>query len=77
MSVPSDREDIHVTLGRNVKRRRTKLGITIRDLAAQLGWSPARVTEIEQARKGASLDRVQVLADALDCSVASLFRVAP
>lgn len=71
------RTPIETVLGRNVAAKRTKLGLSLRELAAQLGWTHMQLHNIEHARKGVPLWRVQALAEAFGCTYAALFRDAP
>lgn len=59
--------------GRNVAKARKAAGLSQRDLAAQMQLAPARIAEIETARRWPNTDRIEDLAAALGVSVAVLF----
>lgn len=52
-------------------------GLSIEDLAAKSGVSPALISLIENAKSGGSPETLEKLADALDCEVGELFDIKP
>ena len=65
---------LEVAIGREVKALRTKLGLTVVDLAAATGLSPGMLSKIENGATSPSLTTLQSLSRALGVSVAALFR---
>ena len=56
--------------GERVKARREEIGMTQLDLALQIGYqSKQAVSKIENGSRGMDVDRVALLADALDTTV--------
>ncbi len=64
-----------VVLGRNLAKRRQRAGLTVRELAAQMGIPHQRIHEIEAATRWPSPERIQAIADALGTTVSKLFAV--
>ena len=65
---------LEVAIGREVKALRTKLGLTVVDLAIVTGLSPGMLSKIENGATSPSLTTLQSLARALAVPVTSLFR---
>lgn len=61
-----------VDLGRAVRTLRRRRGLTVRQLAAALGVSPATVSALENGRTGTTTERVAQLADVLGVRVERL-----
>lgn len=68
-------EGIYVRLGQNIRRNRTRLGLTLEDLGELSGLHPSYVGQVERGTKKASLAAIDRLARALKTSVGKL--VAP
>lgn len=62
-----------LALGRTVRQLRESRGLTLRDVAALLGVSPATVSAIENGRTGISSQRIARLADGFGVPVQRLF----
>jgi transcriptional regulator with XRE-family HTH domain len=58
--------------GQVVRARRLSLGLSQEDLAGKAKWSRQAIVRIETAAHSPHLDRVFVLADVLEVSVAEL-----
>lgn len=65
---------LEVAIGREVKALRTKLGLTVVDLAGATGLSHGMLSKIENGATSPSLTTLQSLARALGVSVTTLFR---
>ena len=65
---------LEVAIGREVKALRTKLGLTVMDLAAATGLSHGMLSKIENGATSPSLTTLQSLSRALGVPVTSLFR---
>lgn len=65
---------LEVAIGREVKALRTKLGLTVVDLAAATGLSHGMLSKIENGATSPSLTTLQSLSRALGVPVTSLFR---
>ena len=65
---------LEVAIGREVKALRTKLGLTVVDLAAATGLSNGMLSKIENGATSPSLTTLQSLSRALGVPVTSLFR---
>jgi transcriptional regulator with XRE-family HTH domain len=61
-------------IGRELKRAREKLGLTIADLARQAGLSAGMLSKIENGATSPSLGSLQALARALQVPLTSLFK---
>ncbi len=73
LTVARDRV-LEVAIGREVKTLRTKLGLTVVDLAAATGLSSGMLSKIENGATSPSLTTLQSLSRALGVPVTSLFR---
>lgn len=67
-------DDIRIILGKNIRNLRVKSGWTQEKLAEKAGISVPFMTQIELARKSASLEVVQNIATALGVSYERLFK---
>ena len=65
---------LEVAIGREVKALRTKLGLTVVDLAAASGLSHGMLSKIENGATSPSLTTLQSLSRALGVPVTALFR---
>ncbi|HST66160.1 MAG TPA: helix-turn-helix transcriptional regulator [Mycobacteriales bacterium] len=66
--------DRRVSFGAAVRARRTALGLSQEALARRAGCDRQSIIRVETATHSPSLDRVFVLADALELSLPELFR---
>ena len=65
---------LEVAIGREVKRFREKLGLTIAELAKAAGMSAGMLSKIENGATSPSLSSLQALSHALQVPVTALFR---
>lgn len=63
-----------LTFGDVVRSRRGQLGLSQLDLAERAGCNRQTIVRIETAVRSPSLDRIFLLADALELRVGELFR---
>jgi transcriptional regulator with XRE-family HTH domain len=63
-------------IGRNVRELRRTAGLTVADLADQVGISKAMLSKVENAQTSSSLTTISALAAGLEVPVTSLFRGA-
>ena len=61
-------------LGRNIRARRKRLGLTQEQLAERLGITHQSLCRMEQGRIAPKVDRLPKFAECLKCSVPELFR---
>lgn len=61
----------------NIKKIRTRNGLTQQDVAQKLGFSVARFSEIERNKKVPSIQLALKLAEVLDCDVNELYKLKP
>ncbi|MCW2817356.1 MAG: transcriptional regulator, TetR family, partial [Marmoricola sp.] len=69
--------DHRTSLGGAVRGLRHDRGLTLRDLAARLGTSPATLSAVENGLTGVSSARLLRLAEVLDVPVEHLLRPPP
>jgi transcriptional regulator with XRE-family HTH domain len=67
-------QERRVTFGAVVRARRTALGLSQEALARRAGCDRQSIIRVETATHSPSLDRIFVLADALELSMTELFR---
>lgn len=65
---------LETAIGREVRERRQKLGMTVAELAKAAGMSAGMLSKIENGVTSPSLGTLQSLAQALNLPVAGLFR---
>lgn len=65
---------LELSIGREVKRFRAQLGVTVADLAKQAGLSVGMLSKIENGQTSPSLATINAVALALNVPVTSLFR---
>lgn len=68
--------EIEAAIARNVRGLRLQQGLSVGDMAAQVGISKAMLSKIENAQTSCSLGTLALLAKGLDVPVTSLFRGA-
>jgi transcriptional regulator with XRE-family HTH domain len=68
--------EIEAAIARNVRDLRLQQGLSVGDMAAQVGISKAMLSKIENAQTSCSLGTLALLAKGLDVPVTSLFRGA-
>ncbi|MBA3741541.1 helix-turn-helix domain-containing protein [Sporichthya sp.] len=67
---------LEVAIARNVRDLRTHRGLSVADMAVEVGISKAMLSKIENAQTACSLSTLAALARGLDVPVTSLFRGA-
>jgi transcriptional regulator with XRE-family HTH domain len=65
-------DNISTRVGQAIKRRRTQLGLTLRDLASRSGVSASTVSDIERGTKSPTITTLDALAQALGLSMSAL-----
>ncbi|MFD4604221.1 helix-turn-helix domain-containing protein [Streptomyces sp. NPDC058464] len=73
---PIETLELEAAIARNVRELRHQRGLSVTDLAAQVGISKAMLSKIENAQTSCSLSTLSLLAKGLDIPVTSLFRGA-
>lgn len=63
-----------VELGKQIRERRKKLGLSQEELAEKLGVGHQALSRIEQGKMAPKMERLPLLAKSLKCSIADLFR---
>ena len=58
-----------ITLGENIKRYRTKAGMTQEALADAMGITQENISQIENDHVGITVEKLHKLVDALGCTV--------
>jgi two-component system, OmpR family, response regulator len=66
-------EELHTTIGRNVRDARKRAGLTLKQLSNRTGLSVSLLSQIERAESSASVSSLFKLATAMNCSIASFF----
>ncbi len=67
MSTPSvEAPDLQAVLGRRIRRGRTELGLSLRDLARRVGVSAGFLSQVERGQVSPSLATLQAVAEALE-----------
>ena len=61
-----------MTLGYNVKIKRTQMGLTTKKLAERVGINPSTISSIENEKHSPSIFFVEILADIFGCSIDEL-----
>lgn len=64
-------------VGRLIRERRTRLGMSLRTLAARAGFSPSFLSQVERGRASPSIASLERLAQALGTTLGELLRVTP
>lgn len=67
-------KSITIQLGEKIRSRRKQLGLTQEQLAEMLGVGHQALSRIEQGHMAPKMDRLPAIAQALQCTVADLFR---
>lgn len=68
--------ELEAAIARNVRQLRQQRGLSVADMAVQVGISKAMLSKIENAQTSCSLSTLAALAKGLDVPVTSLFRGA-
>lgn len=63
-----------VLLGKQIRNRRKKLGLSQEELAEKLGVGHQALSRIEQGKMAPKMERLPILAKSLHCTVSDLFR---
>jgi len=61
-------------MGARVRERREKLGMSVRTLAAQAGFSPSFISQVENDQASPSIASLQKIAACLDCTLSEFFQ---
>jgi len=61
-------------VGRNIYSKRKRLGLTQEELAERIGIGQQSLSRMENGRIAPKFERLQVIADTLNCPVTDLFR---
>jgi len=59
-------EELVVTIGRNIRKRRMELGLTQVDLAERLGITQTYLSDVEQGKRTPRTPRLAKFAEALE-----------
>jgi len=73
---PIETLELEAAIARNVRELRRQRGISMADMATEIGISKAMLSKIENAQTSCSLGTLALLAKGLDVPVTSLFRGA-
>jgi transcriptional regulator with XRE-family HTH domain len=73
---PIETLELEAAIARNVRELRHQRGLSVADMAAEVGISKAMLSKIENAQTSCSLGTLSLLAKGLDVPVTSLFRGA-
>jgi transcriptional regulator with XRE-family HTH domain len=73
---PLDTLELEAAIGRTARELRRQRGLSVADMAAEIGISKAMLSKIENAQTSCSLGTLSLLAKGLDVPVTSLFRGA-
>jgi transcriptional regulator with XRE-family HTH domain len=73
---PIDTLELETAIGRTARELRRQRGLSVADMAAEIGISKAMLSKIENAQTSCSLSTLSLLAKGLDVPVTSLFRGA-
>lgn len=68
--------ELEVAIARNVRRLRIERGVSVAEMASQVGISKAMLSKVENAQTSCSLSTVAALARGLDVPVSTLIRGA-
>jgi transcriptional regulator with XRE-family HTH domain len=68
--------ELEAAIAQNVRQLRQQRGVSVADMAVQIGISKAMLSKIENAQTSCSLTTLAALAKGLDVPVTSLFRGA-
>ena len=66
--------NLSILVGRNIAERRKRMGLSQDKLAEGLGISPSALSRIESGQATPRFERLEDLANILQCEVADLFR---
>jgi transcriptional regulator with XRE-family HTH domain len=61
-------------VGRNIYNKRKRLGLTQEELAERIGIGQQSLSRMEKGRIAPKFERLQIIADTLECPVTDLFR---
>lgn len=67
------RENDGMTVGKEIRRRRKALKLTLEDMVERVGSDTGNLSRIETGKQGASEEMLRKIATALGCSTADLF----
>ena len=66
-------DELHATIGRNVRSLRKSAGLTLKQISHRTGLSVSLLSQIERAESSASVSSLFKLATALTCPIAHFF----
>jgi two-component system, OmpR family, response regulator len=66
-------EELHATIGRNVRDARKQAGLTLKQLSNRTGLSVSLLSQIERAESSASVSSLYKLATAMNCAISTFF----
>lgn len=72
-NLPMDTEKGNAAVGGEIRKRRKALGMTLEELALQVGGDNGNLSRLERGKQGYSDEMLRKIAQALGCSVADLF----
>ena len=70
----SDTNMLTRLVGRNIYNKRKQLGLTQEELAERIGIGQQSLSRMEKGRIAPKFERLQIIADTLECPVTDLFR---
>ncbi|WGL51673.1 XRE family transcriptional regulator [Nocardioides sp. BP30] len=73
---PIEELELEAAIARNVRELRLQRGLSVADMAGEIGISKAMLSKVENAQTSCSLGTLALLAKGLDVPVTSLFRGA-
>lgn len=69
----SPEEELHATIGRNIRKLRKSKSLTLKQLNRRTGLSVSLLSQIERAESSASVSSLYKIAAALECRLTELF----
>jgi transcriptional regulator with XRE-family HTH domain len=70
---PSDRREVAMSVGSQLRDRRKEVGLSLRQFARDLGVSPSFISQIENGKSQPSVATLYTICSALDLSIDELF----
>jgi transcriptional regulator with XRE-family HTH domain/mannose-6-phosphate isomerase-like protein (cupin superfamily) len=71
--LPADRREAVMSVGSQLRDRRKKMGLSLRQFARDLGVSPSFISQIENGKSQPSVGTLYMICSALDLSIDELF----
>jgi ribosome-binding protein aMBF1 (putative translation factor) len=66
-------DELHITIGRNIRAARKKRNLTLKEMGRRSGLSVSLLSQIERAESSASVSSLFKIATALDVRITELF----